>query len=739
MILHRLQYKKKLTGLLVATVLSGVAFYTASSGQAAIPSQEESPVDFAAGSVEYDEVNQKVTASGDVEIIQDGRIVKADRVVYDLKTEVVSAEGNVALLETNGDVHFLDKADLAQAMKNGYVKKLRSVLADGSRFTADEGHREDGVRTIMDNATYTPCEPCKANPDKPPAWQIRADKVIHDNEDHSVTYKNATLEVAGTPVAYVPYFSHGDGTVKQKSGFLTPTFNLSSDLGFSATPFYYWAIDETQDATFGVRTFIEHMPMLLGEYRKRFNDAELEVSGSINYSDRTDSSGGEYEYVDDEMRGHFFGTGLWDINEKWRAGFDAAMASDDQYMRQFDIASDDVLENKLYVERFDDRDYATLRAFSFQDLRISDRAADQPDILPEAIVSYLGNPGDTLGGRWSLDASALGLTREGSGQDVLRGSAALGWERKDILDIGLVNVVSASIRGDAYNVPKRDEDLLGSGDGDSTSARFYPVLHNVTSYPMVNNISEEAQAIFEPMVSFTAVSDVKNNTDIPNEDSQDVQLDVNNIFEPNRFPGLDRVDDSSHITYGARTGIHGADGSMGEIFLGQSYRLDNDDNPFPTGSGLDTQTSNYVGEINAIYTDRINLNYRFELSSDDFSSQRHELDASTVIDRFTLSGSYFFARSLEGTDLTTAREQLYGSLAYDFSDEWRGTATARYDLSEEDEGLRNAGLLLEYLGQCYTVSATAVRNFTFESTGDAGTEIMLRVGLKNVGQFGSGT
>ncbi len=739
MILHRLKYKKKLAGLLVATVLSGVAFHAISNGYAAIPSGEEAPVDFAAASVEYDEANQKVTALGDVEIIQSGRIVKADRVVYDLKTEVVSAEGNVALLEKNGDVHFVDKADLAQAMKNGYIKKLRSVLADGSRFTAEEGRREDGVRTVMEDATYTPCEPCKANPEKPPSWQIRADKVIHDNDEHTITYKDATLEVAGTPIAYVPYFSHPDGTIKQKSGFLAPIFNLSSNLGFSATPQYYLAIDETQDATLGVRTFIEHMPMLLGEYRKRFNDAELEVSGGVNYSDRTDSSGGEYEYVDDEMRGHFFGKGLWDINEKWRAGFDAAVASDDQYMRQFDITSDDVLENEIYVERFDDRDYATLRAFSFQDLRISDRAADQPNVLPEALVSFLGQPGDTFGGRWSFDASTLGLMRDGSGQDVLRGSATAGWERKDIFDIGLVNVISASIRGDVYNVPKRDEDLLGSGDGDSSSSRFYPVLHNVTSYPMVNNISDEAQVVFEPIVSFTAVSDVKNNSDIPNEDSQDVQLDANNLFEPNRFPGLDRVDDSSHVTYGARVGAHGADGSMGEIFLGQSYRLDDDDNPFPAGSGLDTQTSNYVGEINAILKGDLNVNYRFELSSQDFSSERHELDASAVIDRFTLSGAYFFARSLEGTDLTTSREQIYSSIAYDFSDEWRSTLSGRYDLSEEDQGLRNAGLLVEYLGQCYTVSASAVRNFTFESTGDAGTEVMLRVGLKNLGEFGSGS
>lgn len=733
-----LPYKKKLTSLLIAGLLSGVAIYTIGLGYAAIPPKDEAPVDFVAQSVEYDDVNQKVTATGDVEIIQNGRIVKADRVIYDLKSEIVSAEGNVALMERNGDVHFLEKADLEQSMRNGYVKKLRSVLADGSRFTADEGHRVNGEKIVMDNATYTPCEPCKLNPEKPPKWQIRAKKVTHDNVDHTISYNDATFEAAGVPVMYVPYFSHADGTVKQKSGFLAPTFSLSSDLGFSATPRYYWGIDETQDATIGVRAFVEHLPMVLGEYRKRFNNAKLEFSGSAAYADRTDSSGGKYEYVDEELRGQLFGKGLWDINNKWRAGFDAAVVSDDQYMRQFDISSDDVLENKVYVERFDERDYATVRAFAFQDIRISNRAADQPNVFPEAIASFLGKPGDTLGGRWSLDMSALGLTRSGNGQDVLRTSATAGWERKDILDFGLVNVISASLRGDAYNIPKRDEDLLGSGDGGSTAARFYPTLHNVTSYPMVSQFND-VQAVIEPMVALTAVTNVKNNTDIPNEDSQDVQLDANNLFEANRFPGLDRVDDRSHVTYGVRTGVHAADGSMAEVFLGQSYRLDEGDNPFPAGSGLDTQTSNYVGEITASYIDLTTLNYRFELSSDDFGSERHELDATTVINRFTLSGSYLFARALEGTDLDSSREQLYGTLAYDFNDEWRATGLARYDLAEEDQGLRNAGVILQYLGQCYSVSMTALRNFTYESTGDSATEVMLRVGLKNLGEFGSGS
>lgn len=730
--------KPRLASLLVAGLMSGVAFFAMGHATYAAPATEESPVDFVAKTVEYDDAAQKVTAAGDVEIMQDGRIIKADRVVYDLTTEVVSVEGNVALMEKNGDVHFVDRAEMEQGMRNGYVSKLRSVLADGSRFTASEGERINGERIVMKNASYTPCEPCKKNPEKPPVWQIKADKVTHDNTDHSISYNNATFEAAGVPVFYVPYFSHPDGTIKQKSGFLTPQFAISSDLGFSATPRYYWGIDPSQDAIFSVRTFLEENPLVMGEYRKRFQDAEFEVSGGIVYSDRVGSTNnGQEEYIDEETRGHFFGNGQWDINDKYRAGFEAEVTSDDQYLREYDISSKDVLENELYLERFSNRDYAALRALSFQDVRTSDRATDQPNIIPEFEASFLGAPGEVIGGRWNLNLSALGLTRDGNGQDVVRGSAEIGWERKDILDFGLVNTISASLRGDSYSVPQRDEDLLGAGsEGDSTASRLYPVFHNVTSYPMVNSYSD-FQAVIEPEVALTLSTETENDSNIPNEDSQDVQIDANNIFEANRFPGYDRVEDKAHVTYGLRSGLHSFKGSKGEIFLGQSYRLDDTDNPFPEGSGLENQTSNYVGEITLNYLSHLDLNYKFELSSEDFSSDRHELDAYAQWDRLSLGTSYLFIKSLEGTDFNEDREQIYGNLGYKLSDAWQVATSARYDLGEENKGIREANLGVDFLEQCFTISTLLSRKYTYESTGDNETEFMVRLGLKNLGQLGS--
>ncbi len=242
--------------------------------------------------------------------------------------------------------------------------------------------------------------------------------------------------------------------------------------------------------------------------------------------------------------------------------------------------------------------------------------------------------------------------------------------------------------------------------------------------------------MFEPTVALTATTNVDNDSDIPNEDSQDVQIDSNNLFEADRFPGVDRVEDRSHVTYGARTGIYKADGSEAELFLGQSYRLV-DDNPFPEGSGLSDSGSDYVGHFIAKFQDSLSLHYRFQLASENFQSELHEIDASAQLGAVDLASSYLYARGLEGTDLNENREQLYGAIGYKFADDWKISTSARYDLGEA-EGLRSADLGLDYIGQCLSLSAIARKNYTDEETGDNGTEVLVRVGFKNLGEFATG-
>lgn len=700
------------------------------------PDENNQPVDLEADNLIHDEGTQTVTAKGNVELVQAGRIVKADAISYNLQTEQVRATGNVVMSEPDGTTYFADDVELTQDMKDGFVEGLQILLADGSRFTAEEGTRTGGTVIELKRATYTPCEPCKESPERPPLWQLRANEVRHDEADHRITYRDAWFEFAGVPLMYTPYFAHPDGSEKQKSGFLTPRFGYDSELGASYSQQYYYAIAPDKDATIGVVALSDANPVAMAEYRQRFENAEIQLNGSGTVSDRRDSTGGMTVTREDESRGHLFADGVWDMNENWRSGMRVAVASDDQYLRQYNIDSDSVLENEIYAERFSGRNYMVGRAMAFQDVRVSSRQVDdQPAVLPEAIASFYGDPNGLLGGRWNAEMSTLGLYRDGNGQDVARGSLDLGWQRRFITGFGLVNTFDAQLRGDAYGV----QDSVGAAPDDDANenlARGFALANYEVSYPFVKRF-ETSQMTIAPVASVTTSTNVDNDDEVPNEDSQDFMLDASNIFEANRSPGYDLIEDGSHTTYGIRTGYYTDSGSRAEVFFGQSYRFDDDDNPFSEGSGLSDQQSDYVGQVSASIADTLDFDYRFQLDHDNFASQRHELDTLARLGRLELGALYFFINGLEGTDLDESREQIRPMARFRFYDDWWMTGAARYDLGEEDEGLRRAAYGVEYLGQCMTFSFVAERTLTDDDTGDSDTEIMFRIGLKNLGDFES--
>ncbi|MEM6811022.1 MAG: LPS assembly protein LptD [Pseudomonadota bacterium] len=694
-------------------------------------------VDLLADEVVYDETQNIVSAIGNVEVTQLDRILRADQIVFQINQDVVTASGNVVLNETTGDVYFADNLELKDEMKNGFVVGLSGILADGSRFTAKDAEKIEDLKVILRKASYTPCELCKSNPDKPPIWQLKANKVTHHRDEQRISYNDATFEVYGVPTAYIPYFSHPDGTVERKSGFLTPSFGIDSNRGFIYEQKYYWDIDPGKDATFGAMLMTDQNPLLLGEYRQRFDKAEMSFDAGLTYEERNDQIAGETVTQNQELRGHLFATGLWNINQKWRAGFDIEYVSDDQYLREFDFFNEDVLENRLFVERFSDRNYFLGRFLRFQDIRISD-AADQPNILPELYSKFIGKPNSLLGGRYDFELSSLNLTREGSDQDLARITTKAGWEIRFIHNIGLVSNLDFNLRGDLYRANDRDiSNTANNRSTDSNSLRGFASASYEAGYPLVNQL-QSSQITIEPLASITVGTNIDEDGDIPNEDSQDVFLDATNLFNSNRFPGFDRIEDETHATYGLRTGWFHNKGQRVELFLGQSYRFEIDDNPFPRGSGLSERESDFVGSITANWSEKLNLAYASSFANSNFASRRHEVDMYGSLEKLTYSVRYFYARDLEGTDLEDSREQISTFGRYHFNDRWSAYSTIRYDFAEDTQGLRQFSYGIDYQGQCVSFGIGGDRKLTSDATGDSSTTILFRIGLKNLGNFETG-
>ena len=138
--------------------------------------------------VSYDQELGIAIASGNVEITQGRQTLRADSVSVNEKQNKVAASGNVVFLPESGEVVFVDYFELTEDLRDGVAQNIRMRLADQSRMAAVSGRRVDGKVMSMRKVVYSPCEPCADDPERAPVWQIKADRVTHDSDQHRVVY-----------------------------------------------------------------------------------------------------------------------------------------------------------------------------------------------------------------------------------------------------------------------------------------------------------------------------------------------------------------------------------------------------------------------------------------------------------------------------------------------------------------------------------------------------------------------
>src|SRR5689334_15332026 len=271
-----------LAGVFVASVLGG----TAAQADLKLGGKRDknAPVVFQADEVQYDDQLALTVAKGHVEISQGGEVLLADTVTYSQRTDTITASGHVSLLLPTGEVVFSDFMELRDSMNNAFAENVRMLMSDRSRLAANAARRVNGNRLELARGVYSPCDLCKKDPTKPPAWQLKAREISDDKESKLIEFRDAVMEVDGVPVFYTPYLSEPEPSVKRASGFLTPSLGNSSSIGFHFSVPYYWAIDQDKDLTLTPRFTSRAGPLLASEYRQRFGNGVLDALGSVNYS-----------------------------------------------------------------------------------------------------------------------------------------------------------------------------------------------------------------------------------------------------------------------------------------------------------------------------------------------------------------------------------------------------------------------------------------------------------------------
>ena len=704
---------------------------------------QDTTIHMIADEVGHDQDLGIFVARGHVEILREGKIVKADVVTYNERTKRITAAGNVVLLEPDGDTQFATYADVTDDVKEGILYDFRELLKDNSRLAANRAYRvEQNTKEILRKGVYTPCAPCAEDPSRAPLWQVKAYSAIRDKVNRTITYHDAWLEMFGIPILYTPWFRHPDFGVDRQSGLLSPSFHYSSNSGLQIGTPYYATLGPDKDITFtpifrfggeleehpgGVVDLEFRQRVLNGRYR-------FEVSGTVEDRITDDLVESKRHEISNDFRGHAEGDGLFDLNENWRAGFDFKATLDKKYLKRWHLGSRDILTDTGYVEGFFGRSYADARAYAFQttELNISDEQL--PIIAPMLDYRFMGEPG-VAGAYWGVDANFMNLRRL-DGREVVRIAANPYWTLPYTSSFGDVYRLTLEMPMTIHTVhdvdPNSDARDPNGDNFDGTEVRVLPKLSFDWRYPFVKPSPTFTQ-VFEPLFQLVAAPDHGNIGNIPNEDSRAFELDDTNLFLSDRFPGLDRLDTGSRVTYGAQWSAFMPAGGYINAFLGQSFQLDHDDNDeFRINTGIDEDLTDVVGRLQFRPISAIDLSYRFRFDVEDAAFQRHEARASYSNEYFSFAAAYAFINS-DGIEFGD-REQASVYLGANLSDYWSLSAHSAYDLTSKD--LLSIGGGLHYLDECFDMAfdATYTPNGDTEET-EGNFNFLFTITFRNLGGF----
>jgi LPS-assembly protein len=586
---------------------------------AATPPSPDDIVEFSADQVTYDNEADVVTATGEVRMNRQGNYLAADEVVWDRKTDQVRAKGHVVVVTPEGDKMIGEDVVLSDDLRDGTIDNLLIVMDQGARVAATHGVRSGKVTTLY-NAIYSPCPVTTATGcPKRPSWAITAAKVIDDPSKGRVRFEGGRLQLFGVNLPLLPVFNVARGT-GGATGWLPPDFSISSRNGFELAVPYHIQFASNRDLTLTPHVYTGVLPAAEVKYREFNSVGAFQVRTFATYG-KIDHLGTDTTSTNRSVRAYFEGNGKWQFDPVWSFTTSLRAATDKTVTRRYDITNDDRLRNLINLERIDSNSYISIAGWAFEGLRENDVQKKFPIALP-AIDARLVTD-EIAGGKVELLANSLSILRI-EGQDTQRAFISARWDLRRLTSWGQELTLTAFGRGDVYHTDDAQDTIVPIYRGtNGWHTRGIGALAADLKWPFIGPALGGIQRL-EPRVQLV-LTPPTSNIDIPNEDARSIDLEDSNLFALNRFPGYDRWEDASRITYGFDWSLERKNLSIDSI-VGQSYRLTARTGIFPEGTGLTDRMSDIVGRTRIRYGRLIDITHRYRLDKDNFAVRRNEVD-----------------------------------------------------------------------------------------------------------------
>lgn len=730
------RFIKKTITVFFALMLVGIALQILSFAAQAIEPQQAA---IEADQLDYDQATDSVTARGNVKVFFQGQSLSADEINWAQSTDVLMAHGNVVITRADGTIIYTQTVQLNDGMRDALMQRLRVLLPDKSRLTGATATRKNGTLLVVNQANYTACAPCQKNPDATPTWQLKTSRTIHDDATKTIIHEDARIELLGVPIFYLPYLSQSTSDVNKSSGFLTPTFDVSSDLGTSIELPYFINLAPNYDLTLTPTAYTKAGNMLGVKFRHLIDVGNYYITANGVWVKRADNKDN-----DKTFRGNIKAKGNFSLTQDWTYGFQIEEVSDETFLRRYNLSYQNYLESYVYLTHLRTKTYFDIRLNQYDTTLSSVNAEILPNLLPHIRYEKLLDE-KLLGGFVTLEGDFANLQRD-QGSNVTRLIGTAKWEKRLQTQNGQVIDFFTTLRGDVYRasqlailpaapatpaIPKRYYD-------DDIQTRAIGYAGAKWSYPFINH-GKTSQQILEPVVQVTFSPKAKTDPRFPNEDSFSLDFDSSNLFEESRFSGYDLYESGTRVDYGLKYARQNNDGQYATIFLGQSYRQSynrRENTTLNTGSGLEDKQSDYVLDFRAAPIANLTFSNKLRLDKDTFDIARSEADIFAALGNASVNIGYVFLNQGISTD-NKEREEIRANASYKLADNWYLDGYIRQDMVRDTRINNSVGLT--YRDDCTYVRLSFAQDYIRDRNIGASNSFTLTFNLKTLGGISTGS
>ncbi len=307
----------------------------------------------------FNEIENSFLASGITFIkIEDKYEIYTEDVLYDrnameissnLSTSVLDNKNNIYifeegfLLETFEEVLSSKKTNILDKERNNYIFEMAKINLKTNEIVGKEikidfidsffgnenndpllrgrSTTSNDKETIVNKAIFSTCntenKSCRG-------WELQSETFVHNKIEKLFEYKNSWLKVFNQKVFFFPYFSHPDPSVKRTSGFLSPVYSSSDNLGRSVNIPYFHVISESKDMTFNPRIYSDNDFIIQSEYRQAFENSNLVADFSFNNDNNNTNT---HTFIDLQGR----------LNEKSIYHLEFQSVTNDNYLKIHDF------------------------------------------------------------------------------------------------------------------------------------------------------------------------------------------------------------------------------------------------------------------------------------------------------------------------------------------------------------------------------------------------------------------